>query len=84
MKMTEYYIQDKMAELNKRVDDAFMELHIQSTQLNKMNSIKLACNELGQELLRLEEEQKKNLLQTRILTGISAGLWFILLILKFI
>lgn len=82
--MAEYYIQDKMAELNKRVDDAFMELHIQSTQLTRMNNLTLACNELGQELLRLEKEQKKNLLQTRILTGISAGLWFILLILKFI
>ena len=79
--MAEYYIQDKTAKLNKRVDDAFMELH---TQLTRMNGLTRECNELKQELLRLQKEQKKNLLWAHILTGVSAGLWFILLILLFI
>ena len=79
--MTEYYIQDKTEELNKRIDDAFTEL---DTQRNRMSGLTRECNELKQELVRLHEEQKKSLLWTRILTGISAGLWCILLILKFI
>lgn len=79
--MAEYYIQDNTAELNKRIDDAFTEL---DTQRNRISGLTRECNELKQELLRLQEEQKSNLLWTRILTGISAGLWFILLTLKFI
>lgn len=79
--MAEYYIQDKATELNKRIDDAFTEL---DTQRNRMSGLTKECNELKQELLRLQAERKKNLLWTRILTGMSIGLWFILLILKFI
>ena len=79
--MNEYYIQDKTAELNKRIDDAFTEL---DTQRNRMSGLTREYNELKQELLRLKEEQKKNLLWMRILTGISAVMWIILLILKFI
>jgi chromosome segregation ATPase len=79
--MANYYIQDKTEELNKRIDNAFTEL---DTQRNRMSGLTRECNELKQELLRLQEEQKKNLLWTRIFTGLSAGLWFILLILKFI
>lgn len=79
--MAEYYIQDKTEKLNKRIDDVFTEL---DTQRNRMSGLTRENNELKQEVLRLQEEQKKNLLWTRILTGISAGLWFILLILKFI
>ena len=79
--MNEYYIQDKTAELNKRIDDAFTEL---DTQRNRQKGLTQDYNELKRELLRLQAEQKSNLLWTRILTGISAGLWVILLILKFI
>lgn len=79
--MAEYYIQDKATELNKRIDDAFTEL---DTQRNRMSGLTKECNELKQELLRLQAERKKNLLWTRILMGMSIGLWFILLILKFI
>lgn len=81
MKEAEYYIQDETEGLNKRIDDAFTEL---VTQRNRMSGLTRECNEIKQELLRLQEEQKKNLMWTRILTGISAGLWFILLILQFI
>ena len=79
--MANYCIQGKTEELNKRIDDAFTEL---DTQRNRMSGLTGECIELKQELLRLQEKQKKNLLWTRIFTGISAGLWFILLILKFI
>lgn len=67
--------------LNKRVDDAFTEL---DTQRNRMTGLTREYNELKQELLRLQKEEKINRLWAYILTGISAGLWFILLILKFI
>ncbi len=79
--MAEYYIQDKTAELNKRVDDAFMELH---TQLGRLNGLTRDYTELRQELLRLQAEQKSNLLWTRILTGVNVLMWIILLILAFI
>lgn len=79
--MYETNISDKYTDLNNRIDDAFMELLTQSIG---MNGLIRECNELKQELLRLQEEQKSNLLWIRILTGISAGLWFILLMLKFI
>lgn len=81
IQMAEYYIQDKTEELNKRVDDAFMELH---TQLGRLNGLTRDYTELRQELLRLQAKQKSNLLWTRILTGISAVMWVILLILKFV
>ena len=79
--MSDCYIQNETEELNKRIDDAFTEL---DTQRNRMSGLTRECYELKQELLRLQAEQKKNLLWTYILTGMSAGLWFILLILKFI
>ncbi len=79
--MAEYYIQDKTAELNKRVDDAFMELH---TQLGRLNGLTRDYTELKQELLRLQAKQKSNLLWTRILTGVNVLMWIILLILAFI
>lgn len=81
IQMAEYYIQDKTEKLNKRVDDAFMELH---TQLGRLNGLTRDYTELRQELLRLQAKQKSNLLWTRILTGISAVMWVILLILKFV
>lgn len=79
--MTEYYIQDKTEELNKRIDDAFTEL---DTQRNRMSGLTRECNELKRELLRLQEEQKSNLLWTRILTGVLVGFVILRLVLLFI
>ena len=72
---------DKTSELNKRVDDAFMELH---THLGRLKGLTMDYTELRQELLRLQEKQKSNLLWTRILTGVNVTMWVILLILKFV
>ena len=77
----EYYIQDETEELNKRVDDAFTEL---DTQRNRMSGLTKECYELKQELLRLQEEQKSNLLQTHILTGVLVGFVILRLVLLFI
>ena len=81
--MAEYRTEltDTNAEINKRIDDAFMELH---TQLGRMNGLTRDYSELKQELIKLQEAQKSNLLWTRLLTGISAVMWIILLILLFI
>ena len=81
--MAEYRTEltDTNAEINKRIDDAFMELH---TQLGIMNGLTRDYSELKQELIKLQEAQKSNLLWTRLLTGISAVMWIILLILLFI
>ena len=81
--MAEYRTEltDTTAELNKRIDDAFMELH---THLGRMNGLTRDYSELKQELIKLQEAQKSNLLWTRLLTGISAVMWVILLILKFV
>lgn len=76
--MADYYIQDKTEIINKRVDDAFMELH---TQLGRMNGLTRDYTELRQELLRLQAEQKKNLLWTRILTGVLVGFVILRLVL---
>lgn len=79
--MAEYYIQDKTAELDKRIDDAFIELSVLESKTGGLNN---KYTELKQELIRLQEAQKSALLWTRILTGISAVCWIILLILLFI
>lgn len=79
--MAEYYIQDKTEELNKRIDDAFTEL---DTQRNRISGLTREHNELKQELLRLQAEQKSNLLWTRILTWILAGFAILRLVLLFI
>lgn len=79
--MAEYYIQNKTEEINKRVDDAFMELH---THLGRLNGLTMDYTELRHELLRLQEKHKSNLLWTRILTGVNVTIWVILLILKFV
>lgn len=79
--MAEHYIQSKTEELDKRIDDAFTEL---DTQRNRMSGLTREYNELRQELLRLQEEQKKNLLWTRILTGVLVGFVILRLVLLFI
>ena len=82
--MAEFFqigLTDKISEVNNRVDDAFIELSVLE---DKTGGLDRKYAELKRELIKLQEEQMSNLLWTRILTGISAGLWVILLILKFI
>ena len=81
---TEIYDQRLNAEaidINKRIDDAFMELN---TQRNLASSLIRDYRQLKEELVSLQDKQKSNLLWARILTGISAVMWIILLILLFI
>lgn len=54
--MTEYYIQDKTAELNKRIDDVFTEL---DTQRDKISRLTRENSELKQEIERLESRINK-------------------------
>lgn len=79
--MADYYIPDKMEVLNKRVDDAFTEL---DTQRNRMSGLTKECDELKQELLRLQEEHNQTLLCMRILTWAWIGLAILRLVLLFI
>lgn len=75
------WLNAEAVDINKRIDDAFMELH---THLGRMNGLTRDYSELKQELIRLQAEQKSNLLWLRILTGISAVMWVIMFILLFI
>lgn len=68
-------------DVNKRIDDAFMELH---THLGRMNGLTRDYLELKQELMRLQSEQESNLLWLRILAGISTVMWILMFILLFI
>lgn len=81
--MAEYRTEltDTTAELNKRIDDAFIELSVLESKTGGLNN-KYA--ELKRELLNLQELQKSNLLWARILTGITAVMGIILFILLFI
>ena len=79
--MADYYIQDKTEIINKRVDDAFLEISVLESKTGGLNK---KYSELKQELLCLQAEQKSNLLWTRILTGVNVLMWIILLILAFI
>ena len=81
--MAEYRTEltDTTAELNKRIDDAFIELSALESKTGGLNN---KYTELKQELLLLKNLQKVNLLWSRILTGISAVMWVILFILLFI
>lgn len=56
MKEAEYYIQDKTEGLNKRIDDAFVEL---DTQRNRMSGLTRENSELKQEIKRLESRIDK-------------------------
>ena len=75
------WLNAEAVDVNKRIDDAFVELH---THLSRMNGLTRDYSELKQELLLLKNLQKVNLLWSRILTGISAVMWVILFILLFI
>lgn len=75
------WLNAEAVDVNKRIDDAFVELH---THLSRMNGLTRDYSELKQELIRLQVEQKLNFLWLRVLTGISAVMWVIMFILLFI
>ena len=81
--MAEYRTEltDRTAELNKRIDDAFIELSVLESKTGGLNN---KYTELKRELLNSQKLQKSSLLWVRILTGISAVMWIILFILLFI
>lgn len=73
-------ITDTNTIINKRIDDAFTELN---NQRNLTSSLIRDYKQFKEELVSLQDKQKSNLLRTRMLTGVSAVMWVILLILKF-
>ena len=75
--MNEYYIQDKTAELNKRIDDAFTELN---TQRNRISGLTKENSELKDELIRLQETQKFKSLILRTILGVMSFLWIVQII----
>ena len=75
------WLNAEAVDVNKRIDDAFLELH---THLSRMNGLTRDYSELKQELIRLQSEQESNLLWLRILAGISTVMWIIMFILLFI
>ena len=77
IQMAEYYIQDKTAELNKRIDDAFTEL---DTQRNRMSGLTKENTELKNELMRLQEVQKLKSLILRTILGSMSFLWIVQII----
>ena len=76
--MPEYYIQDKTAELNKRIDDAFTEL---DTQRNRMSGLTRENSELKQEIERLEDKVHNLRIFLGLLSMIAVGIWYIQLVL---
>lgn len=79
--MANYYIQDKTEELNKRIDDAFLEISVLESKTGGLDN---KYTELKRELLYLQNLQKSILLWARILTGISVVMWIIILLLAFL
>ena len=81
--MVEYRTEltDTTTEINRRIDDAFIELSVLESKTGGLNN---KYTELKQVLLCLQAGQKSNLLWTRILTGVNVLMWIILLILAFI
>lgn len=75
--MADYYIQDKTAELNKRIDDAFTEL---DTQRNRISGLTRENSELKNELIRLQEAQKLKSLILLIILGAMSFLWIMQII----
>ena len=82
--MVEYRTEltDTTTEINKRIDDAFESLN---EHQNLISSLIRDYRKLKEdELAKLKEKQEACLLWARILTGISAAVWIIQLILLFI
>ena len=75
--MAEYYIQDKTAEFNKRIDDVFTEL---DTQRNRISGLTRENAELKNELIRLQEVQKLRSLILLIILGTMSFLWIVQII----
>lgn len=75
--MAEYYIQDKTAELDKRIDDAFIEL---DTQRNRISGLTRENAELKNELIRLQKAQELKSLILRIMLGGMSLLWTVQII----
>lgn len=77
--MAEYYIQDKVTELNKRIDDAFTEL---DTQRNRISGLTRENSELKQEIERLESRINKtnNFIDFAILTYMCVAIAKLILI----
>lgn len=72
--MAEYYIQDKTAELNKRVDDAFTEL---DTQRNRMSGLTRENSELKQEIVRLADKVHNLRIFLALFSIVAVGIWAI-------
>lgn len=79
--MAEPYIQSNTDIINKRVDDAFIELSVLESKTGGLDN---KYTELKRELLYLQNLQKSILLWARILTGISVVMWIIILLLAFL
>lgn len=71
--MADYNIQDKTAELNKRVNDAFTEL---DTQRNRISGLTRENSELKQEIERLESRINKtnNFIEFMVMTYLFAAI----------
>lgn len=79
--MAEPYIQSNTDIINKRIDDAFIELSVLESKTGGLDN---KYTELKRELLYLQNLQKSILLWARILTGISVVMWIIILLLAFL
>lgn len=79
--MAEPYIQSNTDIINKRVDEAFIELSVLESKTGGLDN---KYTELKRELLYLQNLQKSILLWARILTGISVVMWIIILLLAFL
>lgn len=75
--MADCSIQDKTAEIGKRVNDAFTELDILRSRINECTEENA---ELRNELIKLQKVQKRRLVVTRILLGITGFLWIVQII----
>lgn len=74
MKEAEYYIQDKTAELDKLIDDAFTELGIQS---NRISGLTKENSELKREIIKLTDEVHNLRIFLGLFSIIAVGIWTI-------
>lgn len=72
--MNEYYIQDKTEELNKRIDDAFIEL---DTQRNRISGLTRENSELKQKIIRLTDEVHNLRIFLGLFSMVAVGIWTI-------
>jgi predicted nuclease with TOPRIM domain len=71
--MAKYYI-DKTEELNKRIDDAFIEL---DTQRNRISGLTKENSELKREIIRLTDEIHNLRIFLALFFIIAVGIWAI-------